>query len=243
MIRLVYLIAVLVAVLAVIVLILYVLHSTERAVKAYDLGTPLSELRWTGEGTRSYMLEYVPLECEGRCALVRVWLFAPSEAKPCPEKGLIEVLERFCCGGAATKLEGRYRRKGAYCYLGAFAVIARKPLVLKWEDLVVPVTETPRGRLQRSGELLAITTSDLVESFEGWKEEPATGPLRRAFVKPLSEEPYTALVVVEADTEATLTLKSGPYLLRVRPAYAMRDGLYVSGIIVVSGPGRVEVSP
>ena len=155
---------------------------TENRIRTIFIGDPLTFLPWKGSGTRSYMLEYVPLSCEGTCLLARAWTFMPSGE--CGEQGSIRV-ETV---NGEIQMVGEPYNSGPYCYNGAFLVISEKFVKLLWRNIEVHPEGQPQGEVIE-GEDLIITKLNVAVSAEGW-EEPISG----IKVKELRENPYIALI-------------------------------------------------
>ncbi len=220
-------------------LVLYYFYSPKGGgISVVYLGAPLNELPWKGEGTRSYMLNYIPVECGDYCALVKAWVFSPDS---CPPEESIEVIVRFCCGAATGTITGQYYKEKFNCYLGSFLVSAKRPIVLRWRGIEVLVTGPPEATLHHRDEVVAVVFKRVPTSLESWSAySPSNGV--EVYVKEESTTPYTALIVVKAYKEVALKLRYGSTTLEIAPYMAPSTQGYVSGIVLVNAPGKVEIN-
>jgi len=164
---------------------MYMEESTKNRIRMAYIGDPLSFLPWKGSGTRSYMLEYVPLSCSGTCLLARAWTFRPSGECGGQDSILVEAV------GGELQMVGKPYHLGSYCYNGAFLVISEKPVKLIWRNIEV----TPEGEALgevKEGEDLIVAKLNVAIDTEGW-EEPISG----IKVKEIRENPYIALIQIQ----------------------------------------------
>jgi len=220
-------------------LVLYYFYSPKGGgISVVYLGAPLNELPWKGEGTRSYMLNYIPVKCGDYCALVKAWVFSLDS---CPPEEDIEVIARFCCGAATGTLTGQYYKEKFNCYLGSFLISAKRPIVLRWRGIEVLVTGSPEATLHHRGEVIAVVFKRVPASLEGWSEYSLASGVK-VYVKEESTAPYTALVVIKADREVTLELRYGSTTLEVTPHLAPSKEGYISGIVLINALGKIEIN-
>ncbi len=169
----------------------YMKEGTENRIRTIYIGDPLTFLPWKGSGTRSYMLEYVPLSCDGTCLLARTWTFMPSGE--CGEQSSIKI-ETV---NGEIQMVGKPYHSGSYCYNGAFLIISEKPVKLLWRNIEVHPEGQPQGEV-KEGEDLIIIKLNVAVSTEGWKE-----PIAGIKIKEIRENPYIALI----QTQPSITLR------------------------------------
>ncbi len=222
---------------AIVIVTLILWMRRESTILVRYLGDSLRELEWVGsKGTRSYMLMYIPLECRGYCALVRAWIFTPEGE--CPDEGVITVSAGL---GTAT-CRAPYVRLGPYCDLGAFIVVANSPLRLSWKGIEAEVKGDTGGRAEISGSLVVVATKSSPERVKGWTSaKPPCRAVLRMMVKEVSVSPYTLMLYVEAEEELRLVIESGADKVEIKPFYLQREKLLVSGVVIISAPGKVSI--
>lgn len=167
---------------------MYMKEGTENRIRTAYIGDPLSFLPWKGSGTRSYMLEYVPLSCGGTCLLARTWTFRPSGE--CGEQSSIIIK----ASDGELQLVGKPYRKGPYCYSGAFLIISEKPIKLLWMNIEVSPEGGPLGEV-KEGEDLIVAKLNVAINTKGWEE-----PIAGVKVKEIRENPYIALIQIQPST-------------------------------------------
>ncbi|MCD6208984.1 MAG: hypothetical protein J7J67_02210 [Thermoproteales archaeon] len=190
---------------------MYMKKSTEYRVRTAYIGDPLSFLLWKGSGTRSYMLEYVPLSCSGTCLLARTWTFRPS--RECGEQSFIIIK----AGEGELKMIGKPYRKGSYCYSGAFLIISEKPIKLVWKNIEVSPEGKPLGEVEEGEDLIVVKLYVAIDA-EGWEE-----PIAGVKVKEIRENPYIALIQIQPST--ALHISYGKDLLTIQASSSEKQAL------------------